>query len=156
MGCDIHWYSETKKNDKWVCDQASTFELLEEDGNYPEMENFLHRNWDYGFFGLLQPGVRSSWDWSFPEGNYPEDTSTEVAQIYKHWGVDAHSAGSRSREALKAKQEELKALRMLALISPSNTDRVLQHHAECLDEVIKNLDAEVPDTDQRIVFWFDN
>lgn len=92
MGCDIHWYSETKRNGQWECDQADTFELLEDEDNYPDMANFPGRDRDYWFFGLLQPGVRSRWDWSFPEREViPDDLSKEV-KIFGIVGIQTATA----------------------------------------------------------------
>lgn len=156
MGCDIHWYSETRKNGKWVCDQAHSFETAEDAESSTDMDSFPNRDRDYWFFGLLQPDVRTCWYWSFPESNIPNDLSKEVGILYAEWSSDAHSGGSRTRKALKAKREELKTLQMSALVSPGDTDKALSHHADRLEETISALDSDVPDTDQRIVFWFDN
>lgn len=157
MGCDIHWHSETKRDGVWKCDQAYSFELLADEDNYPNMANFPDRGRDYWLFGLLQPGVRSDWDWSFPERMvFPDDASSEVRQVYKHWGEDAHSPGYVTREELKAKLEELKSLRAQHLISPMEEGPVIEHHATKLARMINELDSDVPDSDQRIVFWFGN
>jgi hypothetical protein len=156
MGCDIHWHSETKRNGQWVCDQAHTFKLLEDENNYPEMDNFPGRNRDYWMFGLLQQ-VRNSYDWSFDERiEFPDDASSEVRRVFEYWGSDAHSVGYRTREELKAKLEELKLMRAQHLINPEKDKVVIDHHFVCLENMIGNLTSDVPDSDQRIVFWFDN
>jgi len=158
MGCDIHWYSETKRNDKWQCDQADSFELIKESTyTYPNMEEFPNSERDYSFFGLLQPGVRSEWGWSFPERHeIPNDLSKEVQSMSDDWKGDSHSHGYLTRKELKAKLEELKQSRTMHLIAPTEVTHTLHHHVEELEDTIANLTADVPDTDQRIVFWFDN
>ena len=158
MGCDIHWHSETKRNGQWECDQADSFSInTEEHPPYKELNNFPNWGRDYWFFGLIQSGVCTEWPWSFPERiTIPEDLSQEVKQILDQWDSDGHSHGYLTRAELKAKREELRTLQANALINPTDLMGVIHHHAKRLDEVIGNLKADVPDTDQRIVFFFDN
>ena len=163
MGCDIHWHSETKRNGQWECDQAHTFEIEKEDfGNndvrdYINMADFPDRGRDYWLFGLLQPGVRSSWDWSFPERiEIPEDLSKEVKAVWDQWDVDGHSHGYLTRAEIKAKLEELKKHRAMHLIDPRDSTQVLMHHVERLESILEDMTSDVPDTDQRLVFCFDN
>ncbi len=156
MGCDIHWHSETKRNGIWKCDQAESFQLLESEDNYPDMDGFPNRSRDYWKFGLLQQ-VRSVFDWSFDERiEFPDDASPEVRQMFEAWSSDAHSQGHRTREELKDKLEELKLLKAQQLINPSKEAEAINHHFTCLENMIGNLTSDVPDSDQRIVFWFDN
>lgn len=155
MGCDIHWYSETKKDGTWVCDQE-----VRKDSDYEyaelELENFPGGQSDYWFFGLLQK-VRTDWDWAFPQRlHLPGDMSEEVDAAAQQWVYDAHSHGFRTRAELKDKLEELKHLRAIHLIDPSEETEGLHWHIKRLEETIANLSADVPDADQRIVFWFDN
>jgi len=155
MGCDIHWYSETKRNGQWECDQANTFCYDEE--NYPEMDSFPGRDRDYWFFGLLQPGVRSHWDWSFSEREIiPDDLSKEVKTIWDRWDSDGHSHGYVTREEIKAKLEELKPLRTQHLINPTDEANIVRHHVTKLENCLTHLTSDVLDSDQRIVFCFDN
>lgn len=157
VGCDIHWHSETKRDGKWLCDQAESFKILNDEGDYPDMNNFPDRGRDYWFFGLIQPGVRSEWSWSLPERlATPDDLSKEVQIVMNHWDGDAHSHGYRTREELKTKLAELKQLMVAHLIAPTDVTEVLHHHVKRLKKVIKDLASDVPDTDQRIIFWFDN
>lgn len=135
MGWDIHWHSETKRNGIWKCDQAESFQLLKDKGNRPDMANFPNRSLDYWKFALLQP---------------------EVRQVFEAWGSDAHSEGYLTREDIKAKLEKLKVLKAQELISPSKDAEVINHHFTCLENTISNLNSDVPDSDQRIVFWFDS
>lgn len=156
MGCDIHWHSETKKNGIWKCDQAESFQLLEDEDNHPDMDNFPNRNRDYWKFGLLQQ-VRSVFDWSFDERiGFPDDASPEVRQVFEAWGSDAHSEGYRTREELKTKLEELRLMKTQQLISPNENKLAIDHNFACLENMISNLSSNVPDNNQRIVFWFDN
>ena len=157
MGCDIHWHSETKRNGQWVCDQAETFELLDKENNCPDMDDFPGRTRDYWFFGLLQPGVRSRWDWSFPEREViPDDLSKEIKAIWNYMSSDGHSHGYVTREEIKAKLEELKPLRVQHLINPTDKAEIVGHHVTRLENCLIHLTSDVPDSDQRIVFCFDN
>ena len=158
MGCDIHWYSETKQNGEWVCDQAETF-YIEDEGTedaYNSMDNFPDRGRDYWWFGFIQPGVRSSWDFGFDESSLPEDLSEHVQKMVDGYGVDGHSHGHLTRAELKAKLVELAETRTRMLINPTEELGALKHLAQRLEKTISNLTSDVPDEDQRIVFFFDN
>lgn len=164
MGCDIHWNSETKKDGKWVCDQeVAKPEWADPDDDEPaRARDFPGRDRDYWLFGLLANGVRRNWPWSFPYQNTkPVDASPEVAARIEHDGDDGHSHGTHTRADLIAKRESFKVLRAEYLITPLDDEtkhypEALAHLDSRLEEIIGNLDADVPDTDQRIVFWFDN
>ncbi len=157
MGCDIHWYSETKKNGAWVCDQAASFTAEEEDGRiYKDMDDFPGRDRDYWWFGFIQPGVRTQWPFSFDESSLPEDLSSEVQQLNDQWDCDGHSHGSLTRAQLKDKLAEMKKLSLEQVINPTQNRESIEHFVACLEDVLKNLTADVADEDQRIVFWFDN
>ena len=158
MGCDIHWYSETKINGKWVCDQADSFEKGEHLDYEPhDMNNFPNRERDYWLFGLLA-GVRCDVSYGFKAKGIPEDLSSEVKTIFDEWDSDGHSHSYLTREELKAKLVELGPKHAEVLIAPSNAFslKMVQHHADRLQEIIGNLNADVPDSDQRIIFYFDN
>lgn len=176
MGCDLHWYSETKHHRtpdspdyEWICDQANTFKVEKEDygdgdgDSRVDMDDLPGRSRDYWFFGLLNCGVRTSWPWSFPysdgiEGP-PEDCSKEVKQIADQWDSDGHSHGSLTRAQLKAKLAEVKLKQAELLIAPGDQPhfgQAAQHHFTRLTEVLACLTSDVPDEDQRVVFWFDN
>ena len=158
MGCDIHWHSETKRNGQRECDQADSFSIdTEEDPPYKDLKDFPNQYRDYWFFGLIQPGVRTEWSWSFPERiKIPDDLSKEVKEIFEQLDSDGHSHGWITRAEIKAKLEELKQLRAVRLLAPEDTDRALTHHAQRLEECLQHMTSDVPDTDQRIVFCFDN
>ena len=157
MGCDIHWYSETKRNGVWVCDQADSFAVLVEEDNDIQLDDFPHRSRDYWFFGFIQDDVRSSWPWSFPQRfKVPDDCSKEIAINFKSWGEDAHSEGYLTRAEMKDKLHALKGLQTQHLIAPEETTEALNWHATKLAKVIADLDSDVPDENQRIIFWFDN
>ena len=158
MGCDIHWYSETKKDGKWVCDQAESY-YIEDEGTadeYHTMDDFPNRGRDYWWFGFIQPGVRSSWDFGFDESHQPDDLSPEVERIINRWDSDGHSHGHLTRAELKAKLVELAETRTRMLINPTEELGALKHLAQRLEKTISNLTSDVPDEDQRIVFFFDN
>ena len=158
MGCDIHWYSETKINGKWVCDQAASFEK-DEDPDYAhhDMNNFPNSGRDYWMFGLLAD-VRCEVPYGFAAKGIPEELSPEVKTIFDEWDSDGHSHSYLTREELKAKLVELKPKRAELLIAPSHqyTGEKVRHHITRLEEIIGNLNADVPDSDQRIIFCFDN
>lgn len=164
MGCDIHWYSETKRDGQWRADQESTYDPAadadEDYEGFPDMEDFPNRDRDYWFFGLLN-GVRTRWPWSFDiqhAERVPENASEPVQALAAYWEADAHSHGVLTRQQLKEKIEELKELRSIYLIDPPGLKYVeaLNHCLSRLDQCIKDLNADVPDSDQRIIFWFDN
>lgn len=163
MGCDIHLYSETKRNGVWECDQADQatretedwgdgpFERLE----LPRMEGQSSR--DYWFFGLLNNGVRANYDWSWEYKDvFPEDASDLLVELKKQEGEDAHSARFLTRAELHAKLEELKLKRAELLITDGGNGQACAHHVQRLTDLLADLTADVPVEDQRIVFWFDN
>ena len=170
MGCDLHWHSETRVDGQWKCDQANTrtIEIVDygdRKQEHIEMDDFPGRSRDYWFFGLLAEGVRTNWAWSFPyQGSVPDDLSDEVAELYKRWDCDAHSAGSVTRAQLLAKLEELKLIQAELLINPPSADESYKaqgpaHHVYRLNQVIADMRAlspDVSDDDHRLVFWFDN
>jgi len=103
MGCDIHWYSETKhyhtheRTDfEWICDQASSFRHVDYslkpggDDLRPEMDEFAGSYRDYWFFGLLYNGVRTDWTFAFP-GKCLQ-TSALKCRLFTTAGVRAHTA----------------------------------------------------------------
>ena len=145
MGCDIHLYSETKKNDAWVADDAdSFFDKKEEGEDYPEVGmNSPYGDRNYELFGLLSVGVRRVYAESFPQRGMPTDASEEVARLYEHWGGDAHSASYLTLAELKHKAAEM-------LITGSYVLPDLLY----LLQAIPTPDAELEN--RRIVFWFDN
>ena len=157
MGCDIHIHSETKQGNAWICDQAEF--LVQEDDGYISLAGFPSGDRDYWFFGLLSDGVRTDWPWSFIGKGFPQDASKEVELVYLQMYDDAHSSSYLNRAELKEKLEELKVIRATHLITPkvSQIDLMaVPHLIERLTEYLAKLSAPVPDTDQRIVFWFDN
>lgn len=160
MGCDIHWYSETRNplTKKWECDQAESFTEVRDDLEYAfyDMNNFPGRHRDYWWFGFLQPGVRTEWDFGLPPTELPEDMSTEVSAIVVRWDSDVHSGGSHTRAALKAHREVLARICVEELIRPTEDVEAVKHLLQRLDETIAHLGDSVPDEDHRIIFFFDN
>ena len=164
MGCDIHWYSETRRADgQWQCDQAASFQEVEEEDDiysYSDLDVFPNRDRDYWLFGLLNDGVRTEWPYSFQGKGFPNSASREVAEVFSSWRDDAHSASFLTRAELKAKLQELKPIRAEYMIRSDvaiHEREAIEHHAKRLQEIINNLSNEsVSDESQRIVFWFDN
>ena len=175
MGCDIHWYSETrhyrtpeKTNFEWICDQTSSFHPVDYsltpggDDLRPEMDDFPNPIRDYWFFGLLFNGVRTHWTFAFPgKCLLPTDLSSEVQGVYDCWGVDAHSQSWLTRKELEDKLAELHLVQAEMLINPRPDARPehVQHMMGRLKQTIDSMLAISPDVsgeDHRLVFWFDN
>jgi len=153
MGCDIHLYSETKKDGQWVADllhtlRTPTLEELE-DGERAEI-NKSYRGRNYGLFGLLTNGeVRYELGFGLPyHETIPEDTSSVIKDMYTAWDCDAHSPNYLTVKQLKAK-----ALEMLVIPDPEALELL-----PSLTSLINGLpESTNPDPEeQRIVFWFDN
>lgn len=147
MGCDIHLYSETKKNGQWVADAADSFYEEKEAGDdyaYASMDS-PYRERNYELFGLLSEGVRRETAHAFPQQGFPADVSDEVRRVYEPqdgYG-DAHSVSHLTLAELQYKAAEL-----LILGDPLLGD---------LSYLLKALPAsEASPEDRRIVFWFDN
>lgn len=148
MGCDIHLYSETFKDGKWVADCANTFNVDVDDNDYVDMTSSYSEGRDYALFGLLCNGVRCQWPWSFEERGFPNDASDELQKLCKQWDGDGHSHSWLTVAELKGKSVEM-------LIQPEMEARELNRY---LTQLINGLPASASDNpeQQRIVFWFDN
>lgn len=158
MGCDIHWYSETRINGVWVSDTADTRCVEEPDteDSYVTLENFPNRKRDYWLFGLLSD-VRTNWPWSFSPKGMPDDASEPVKEQCHSDGSDGHSHSYLDRAELKDKLEELRRARVEALVGATTINKEAAPHLFLrVEEIVAGLNAPVPDTDQRLVFWFDN
>ena len=155
MGCDIHWWSETRKDEQWHCDQKTTFTNDPEDDIYMYGLRGSHR--DYRWFGLLA-GIRTAWEYSFQPKGIPEELSIEVKKVFDQWSIDCHSHSYLTRAELKGKLKELGHQRVALLLqAPANHEmEAAQHFITRLTKTIAQLSADVPDTDQRIIFCFDN
>jgi hypothetical protein len=162
MGCDIHWYSETKqyrtpeKTDfEWICDQATSL-------RHEDMDEFAGSNRDYWFFGLLFNGVRTDWSFAFSGKHLlPEGVSPPIKKVYESWAGDAHSHSWLTRKELEEKLAELHPLQAEMLINPRPDERPehVQYMIARLKETIDSMLAASPDADSedhRLVFWFDN
>ena len=175
MGCDIHWYSETRhyrtpeKTDfEWICDQASSFRLVDysltPDGGdlRPEMDAFAGNDRDYWFFGLLFNGVRTYWSFAFSgKCELPTDVSHPIKADYECWSGDTHSRSWLTRKELEDKLAELHLVQAEMLINRRLDERPehVQHMIERLKQTIDSMLAISPDVlgeDHRLVFWFDN
>jgi hypothetical protein len=150
MGCDIHMYSETKIDGKWVCDQAQSFseEVLKDPNGRSYMDSQMDsldiwRN--YALFGYLAQ-VRQDWDEGFEPRGVPDDCSVAVQCMINQWDSDGHSHSWLMVPEIKVKAVEM-------LVDPStHLDRV----REGLMEILSKLPESNNPEEQRIVFWFDN
>lgn len=151
MGCDIHLYSETKKDGIWVADKADSFNQ-NEDADENGEDGYVHINSSYSgernyqLFGLLNTNVRADSPWSFDENGFPDDASPEITAYYKHWDTDAHSASYLTRQDLKKKATELLIV----------ADKYAHDLCGYLAALIGGLPDCTDTEEQRIVFWFDN
>ena len=57
---------------------------------------------------------------------------------------------------MKVKLEEMKVARAQALIQPTRNVEPIVHLYNRLEKVIADLESDVPDSDRRVVFCFDN
>lgn len=156
MGCDIHMYAETLDDaGNWVESSLTDFDQchwvaeafesddVEEQESY-KATNVVATDRNYWLFGLLNPGVRTEWPYSFEERGFPEDASASVKEQFEYEDGDAHSPSYLTKEELQLKAAEL-------LISNEHGAR---DNGSYLHDLINKLHGE-PDK-QRIVFWFDN
>jgi len=150
MGCDIHFYSETRKNGKWVADHADSFTKSEPEEGETWYELNMNQSYNGGryylLFGLLSEGVRYDIPQAFPQRGVPDDASDEIQQIFKSWDCDAHSANHITVAELKEKAAAL-------LVDP---DPEAPRLCSALSDVIRGLPPSENPDEQRVVFWFDN
>jgi hypothetical protein len=167
MGCDIHWFSETRVDGVWQCDQRATYQPDQDyldddpDSDYMTMDDFPGRGRDYWLFGLLANGVRTNWPWSFEAKGRPADISDEAGKVFTQWDSDLHSESWLTRAELRAKLTELKHAAAQYLIDPPKDSPVdaPKYLASGLETILANLevlDTTGNDDDQRIVFGYDN
>lgn len=143
MGCDIHAYSETKRNGAWEADKGD--QAVKDEDSWMSMPK-VGNGRDYWLFTILA-GVRGESPWDFSDKGFPEDASAILEDLYGQWGDDAHTPSYLTMKELKEKCVEL----------------MLDGSKDALDylESLKGfLDTITPTTDvledQRVVFWFDN
>ena len=96
MGCDIHMYVETRKNDKWN-KVGPTWKMEYWDG----LSDEPYEGRNYRLFGLLA-NVRNGYGFAgcdtgnaitpidMPRG-LPADVSYQIQKISDNWGEDGHS-----------------------------------------------------------------
>lgn len=144
MGCDIHLYSETKVNGKWLADLAATYTPASDDDG-PEMNASYDEGRNYGLFGLLN-SVRYDCEDPFPDQGMPDDASEEITVINKQWDSDGHSHNHIMVSNLKEKAAEL--------LITTGTDA--NYLCNALAGLIAGLPKSINPEEQRIVFWFDN
>lgn len=143
MGCDIHAYSETRRNGKWEADHGHLASKDEDDWiSLPSVGNGR----DYWLFTTLA-GVRGEEEWSFNDRGFPIDASDPVRAIYEQWGSDAHTPSYLNMAELKAKCAEI------MLIGTSDAQGYLESLTDFISTITPTTDVL---EDQRVVFWFDN
>lgn len=154
MGCDIHTHAERKN-------ASGQWEKI------PKLNPFASR--DYGVFGFLAD-VRNYSDLTpiADRRGVPEDASAEVADDYKTWDGDAHSASWLSVAELtafnyNAQCEDRRVTRYIAsgLLSGGCTcepgQGKVQTYREFFGEwFFKDLQKLQEAGAERIIFWFDN
>ena len=177
MGCDIHLYTESKKNDSERWHNRDNWVLNEyymADGSEGPIYqvNPLYKDRDYRLFHTLAM-VRSYGDTAPTMGEakgLPLNVSEVVQQEADGWAGDAHSHSSWTLKELKDFQENNKdvtysglvtleaARNLLDNIYPSSScqgssDKTLVHRTwtepcEILKPIIDELDARMRD-----IFW---
>lgn len=186
MGCDIHIYSESLIEGKWVLNEsikdvnAGQPEYGEPHYDTIDADNlYLGRN--YFFFGILA-GVRSWDDPDFDIKGFPDNCSSDLLLLYNQWGRDAHTPsyvtlkeleewlGKEQYEgrtdALKFQIEwwidELKKVNVGNVISSMSgflNGKYMDDEYEYVHSVITGWVDKLKQRageDQRIVFWFDS
>lgn len=153
MGCDIHLFAEKKNGngqwesvDKWSNNpEYGKYDWYEPEFEIKREDRFYTDGRNYNLFCALA-GARM---WEFlgdpimvsPPKGFPEDGSQQVRKEFEDMAGDAHTA---SWLTLK----ELKDFDWTSYGTTCNAFR---------EEVMPKMEAfGVPDTDVRIVFWFDN
>lgn len=146
MGCDIHWYLEIRRNGIW---QATL-------DHFGETLNFPNGYRDYDWFSFLQ-NIRGDCDFGFKENiRIPTDLSQDLKEVLKVWESDSHSHGYYTKADFINKLCDMRFLRADSLITQNSDLFYINHCVTRLEETISNLCENVPDEDQRIVFFFDN
>jgi len=153
MGCDIHLYSESFINGKWVADRIDTLRTPtveeQEDGERIDISTSYDGDRNYSLFGLLTNGeVRREVSFGLPNQGMPTDASDIIADMHEAWDTDAHSENH-----LTVKQLKEKAMELMVIPDPYALD-----YLQYLNGLITGLPpATQPNPEhQRIVFWFDN
>ncbi|MCK5609405.1 hypothetical protein KAR91_46460 [Candidatus Pacearchaeota archaeon] len=107
MGCDIHIYTERKRNNEWRCTDYFTPNEYYGDEGEPE---FDHKDFydgrDYELFGAIA-GVRREYDNSAKPKGFPDNASKECKRDYNGWGCDAHTPSYLNLKELKELQLNL-------------------------------------------------
>jgi hypothetical protein len=186
MGCDIHIYSESLIEGKWVC-QERIVDVNAGYSQFPEPhydtvdedDLFLGRN--YFLFGILA-GVRSWDEPDFDVKGFPEDASEEIQILFRQWDNNCHTPSyislSELEEWLDREQyegrkevlesnikhwiEELKKVNVGNVISSMSgflKGKYMDEEYEYVNSVIQGWVDKLSKRegeDQRIVFWFDS
>lgn len=103
MGCDIHLYTEKKKDGKWI--SISPLKYAWGDYDYKKRQlSQIYDGRDYTLFGWLAQ-VRTTQESGFEPKGFPNDSSKEILNIFKRWGRDAHTPNYLTLKELKSKLE---------------------------------------------------
>lgn len=152
MGCDIHFYIETRPDKKadWTLE---TFHDMSEDQDNPEFIDVsdTHLDRDYSMFALMA-GVRG--EGPEPKG-IPHNMSKDLQNEYVRWDADGHSHSWMTVDELKD------AIDQYFDGKPwFDTDytRVYEKASKWLiDEMAEaQLLSSGLEPQVRFVFWFDN
>lgn len=153
MGCDIHLYSESLINGKWIADLADTLKTPSEeeyeDGERMSVSMSYAGGRNYMLFDLLtNSAIRREKAFGLHNQGMPEDASDIITSMHEAWGSDTHSENH-----LTVKQLKEKAMELMVIPDPHALT-----HLQYLNGLIIGLPpATQPNPEhQRIVFWFDN
>ena len=158
MGCDIHVYTEFKKENKTWVNVDKIIKNIYFNGEWLfEDEYCIIPIYDYRNYELFEvlAGVRGNMDDAihYPKG-IPDDISKLTQDQYKHWSLIAHSQSyftlyELKRNRYKVKKEVIK-----------NYDDLITSLEQRLCEIYNYDSVKSIMIDKthmiRIVFWFDN
>jgi hypothetical protein len=134
MGCDIHLYSEYRKNGKaWKPADAWVFDDRWREGKKEwriptHLQPFSDR--DYDFFGWLADVRNGTWGAPMPvvtaPRGIPADVSKRLERVAKKWNGDGHSHSWLTLAELESAWEKTKDVRVdfNAAVNPSNPEIV--------------------------------
>jgi hypothetical protein len=109
MGCDIHIFSETKIEGKWVCNEPFEVQDVGTEDEYIDVpyDQQFYSGRDYDLFGVLA-GVRHDSLQEFEVKGFPDDASPEIKRKFTSWDCDAHTPSYITLEELKSFLETVK------------------------------------------------
>lgn len=170
MGCDIHIFTEVKKENNWELFKEDFFTDSYNSDN-KEKSPFKWRS--YGVFAFLADVRNYSAIKGFKcKFELPEDCSQEVLKEYEYWEIDAHSCSWLTAKELIDfdYSKTLNDRRVTRQISPNifngaitgtEQEGTLKTYSEFLGDLFMKQIEELKILldkyeDVRLVFWFDN